>query len=279
MSTTNHSAAQQVSDVPEILEAILPNLPIRNIWTNAIPICRHWRDTIEDSIKLRRALFFKPINERRLAEISYALWDRPRTASESLRDFTDQYHRADYGPVETLWEEHKNDVNMHRVQKTPHFGYAWHLDIVGAKNVEEHDGLKAVKRLEASWRRMLICQPPVVSVRVVCKEDTESELTCPYSLTFSGQAVNKAEGLRMGDLVHECSHLTYGGRSLLSIAGTRRWVNVEIAADVVHLMRAHGSMTWSESDVCLDTDSEDELWSNLGMCARECDSSKCAGVL
>jgi hypothetical protein len=52
-------AAQQVFDITELLEAILLELPIKDLLF-AQKICRRFKAVIEDSTSLQKALFFQP---------------------------------------------------------------------------------------------------------------------------------------------------------------------------------------------------------------------------
>lgn len=50
------SAAQQVFDLPELLENIFVFLPERNIVVSK-RVCRYWKQAIEGSVKIQRKLF------------------------------------------------------------------------------------------------------------------------------------------------------------------------------------------------------------------------------
>ncbi|KAK5124041.1 hypothetical protein LTR85_002238 [Meristemomyces frigidus] len=70
---------------PELLEAILLQLPIRDVLLNAPLVCKHWQTTITDSPRLQQALFFKPLNGKPLRFI-----DRSHTKGRA-EDVDDQY--------------------------------------------------------------------------------------------------------------------------------------------------------------------------------------------
>lgn len=48
-----------VLDIPELLEAILLHLPTRDLLLSQ-GVSRHWKEIVDESIALQRALFFEP---------------------------------------------------------------------------------------------------------------------------------------------------------------------------------------------------------------------------
>jgi len=52
-------AAQRTFDVPELLEHVLLQLPIKDLLF-AQKVCKHWKQTIEASPRAQQALFFRP---------------------------------------------------------------------------------------------------------------------------------------------------------------------------------------------------------------------------
>lgn len=56
---TKNSAAQRFSDTFELLEMVLLNLPLRNLFTIQ-RTTRSFRDTVANSLKLRRRMFLEP---------------------------------------------------------------------------------------------------------------------------------------------------------------------------------------------------------------------------
>lgn len=118
---------------PELLEAILLDLDMRSLLTAAVRVCRQWRDLIQGSILLQRALFFEceetPAGAGEitfnllLTEIFPLLFDFSGTPG-SHRGFNDLAIEA-------------APIGRHRA---------------------------TFYRLDASWRRMHIRQPPVAHV-------------------------------------------------------------------------------------------------------------------
>lgn len=119
-----------VFTTPELLESILLSLDIRSLLTSALRVCLQWRDLIQGSILLRRALFFEC--EENLAENEVRF--NPLLV-ELFPIFFDFYGVPNRGfndlAIEAL------PIGRHRV---------------------------AFYRRNASWRRMHIRQPPVKHV-------------------------------------------------------------------------------------------------------------------
>ncbi|KAF2166461.1 hypothetical protein M409DRAFT_54807 [Zasmidium cellare ATCC 36951] len=128
---SNRAKAKALS-IPEILEQILLNLRICDLIFPIPLVCRQWRDTIEGSSKLQQALFLSPLPGGPLYLSSHP----------SLRP---------------KWIAHENDRHTHIISVNPFYtrflGYC-------AGRVRRED-LRKFARPEASWRGMLVCQPPV----------------------------------------------------------------------------------------------------------------------
>lgn len=127
--STSELPVSMVLTTPELLEPILLNLDMRCLLTSALRVCRQWRDLIQGSIWLQRALFFeceeKPAGSQEvefnplLLELFPILFDLAGTPGP--RGF--------------------NDL---AIEALP----------IGRRRV-------AFYRLNASWRRMHLRQPPV----------------------------------------------------------------------------------------------------------------------
>jgi len=184
-----------VFNIPELLEIILRHLPIKRL-LHVQRVCRQWRATVESSLELQRALFFEPISSETLVRCS--------------RD--NQRQRP--------WARSEGDAYVHRVQKKP---YLESLQSCTGKTAEARE---AFFRPEASWRRMLICQPSVRSVSLYNSASGLRRFTCKFF-------VAKAEdGVRLHALRHFCS------THLVEIFFAAQWEAVELAIEVKHLVRA-----------------------------------------
>ena len=145
------TAALRVLDVFELLEMILIQLPIKDLLTHAQRVSRTWRATVKNSTRLQRALFISPV---------------PSTPLE-LIDTT-------YG---SLWVARESNLRPITVLENP---YYW--SILATITYGHHKaGLYAYA--EASWRQMLVTQPPL-SV-LLYRLDSQSNMT---TLLFSRPA-------------------------------------------------------------------------------------------
>ncbi|PYH43016.1 uncharacterized protein BP01DRAFT_122553 [Aspergillus saccharolyticus JOP 1030-1] len=135
--------AQHVLNTPELLELILTQLDLRTLLTSAQRTCRTWHTLIRTSLPLQEALFFHPIKSGHNAPshdstttptINPLLqWAFPQFLSQPPSD----YYPSSLNPFDDL-------TSLAHRAKHP-----------------------AYLRPEASWRRMLVQQPPARSVGVL----------------------------------------------------------------------------------------------------------------
>ncbi|KAJ5171955.1 hypothetical protein N7492_004548 [Penicillium capsulatum] len=118
-----------VCDIPELLELILLHLDLRTLLTTAQSTCRAWTSLIRNSPRIQQALFFASANHR---EKVY----NPLLAEKFSPFFPNDSPGSEY-PLFTF-----TACDMF---KTP-------------------DQTNAFMRKEASWRRMLVQQPPVPGI-------------------------------------------------------------------------------------------------------------------
>lgn len=135
---TDEPSVSMVLTIPELLEPILLCLDMRSLLTSAIRVCRQWRDLIQGSNLLQRALFFK-------------IEEKPAGSEEAmLNPLLVELFPILFGFAGTLVPGSINDL---AIEALP----------IGQRRV-------AFYRRDASWRRMHIRQPPVKDVGV-CTED------------------------------------------------------------------------------------------------------------
>ncbi|KAF8158946.1 hypothetical protein K438DRAFT_328754 [Mycena galopus ATCC 62051] len=164
----------EVISTPEILEQILVQLPIRDLLVTVPLVCKTWQ-AVTLSPALQRALFFAPDSASK------------RVQNPLLREM--------FPPFFAFWEASKGSFSdMDDIEAMP-----WSK----APN--------AFKRQEASWRRMLIAQPPPQSVII---QQTTSGMTG----LSERQAMLKDLSFRMG-LLYDLTAL------LVSDEVTTFWVH------------------------------------------------------
>lgn len=125
-----------VPDIPELLENILLNLPIRDLLL-AQRVNKTFQATILGSSKLQQALFLKPLAGKFL-----------------------YYQPPPRAPL--LWLESPEDPMHHTVHGNPFF-YHVYGDVTSAKDSPASPKSDAIQRPEASWRRMLVSQPLIIT--------------------------------------------------------------------------------------------------------------------
>lgn len=138
--------------VVELLELILLNLPMRELLLSQ-RVCRRWKDVITGSQALQRALYFLPEPDVECHSPSFtgkpiSSYFRPNRLLEDA--FWNQF---DIPPVsdESCIPHQKLRCYCSATVRLRTFAAEWH---------------ESMKYEEASWRRMLITQPPVCSVSV-----------------------------------------------------------------------------------------------------------------
>jgi hypothetical protein len=124
-ATQSMNHQPQALFIPEILEAILLELPLQDLLTNAQLVNREWRTAIKSSKSIQKALFFKA---------------DPAASSQKPR-FNPLLQKA-FPP----WFDGRR-----------HYRGKPFTDLKWSKNDEKRT---AYMRKEASWRRMLPMQPP-----------------------------------------------------------------------------------------------------------------------
>ncbi|PYH71273.1 F-box protein [Aspergillus vadensis CBS 113365] len=164
-------AAQKIC-IPELLEMILLQLDMRTLLISAQRVCRAWHTLIKDSSSLQTLLFFKPATE-------------PFTAELRARAITEDNPLLSY-----LWHEFwQKRVSTSSVS----------LELPQLDPQRE----KVFLREEASWRQMLLRQPPVSLMSVVGYGNT---YRAPQGSTLWFKAEDKF--MRLGYLYSEMSRLS-----------------------------------------------------------------------
>ncbi|KAK4227264.1 hypothetical protein QBC38DRAFT_478060 [Podospora fimiseda] len=174
----------------ELLENILLQLDMRTLLTVAQRVHTHWRKVINTSPALQQHLFFRPINTP-CGSVPRVI-QNPLMASEFYPFF------RTWAPKEnqTIWQ-HRDRILPLAYQPTAEIdsGILWgHLPgfTMMANNKRIHN---AYTRPEASWRRMLVSQPPPRRIGRV-KEWGRDEVF----RNWDRKVVEVEDGLTMGDL-------------------------------------------------------------------------------
>ncbi|KAH7360829.1 hypothetical protein BKA65DRAFT_547540 [Rhexocercosporidium sp. MPI-PUGE-AT-0058] len=181
-SKQTRTAAQQVLSTPELLENILRHLPFHDLLVHAQRVNRTFNDVISSSLPIQKSLFFLPAPDQVEPQPC------PFLRASSNTRFVDRRVQD--------WDQVQRESRK-QGHKRPHHRGEW-LDDSGimpySRNAASSARKEAVAREDASWRRMLIIQPPIKEVHV-----------------DSGKGwIVSDDWLRMGDLhknVVTCRHI------------------------------------------------------------------------
>lgn len=132
---TEDSKRNWVRLAPEIWEMIFRQLDMRTLLTAAQRVCRTWENLIKGTPSIQKALFFTPI-------------ERPANS-----DYTNLDYRITHSPLlteafPTVFLGSQNTAREFRFES---------LDMM-----QNSHKMEVYIRKEASWRRMLVQQPPIM---------------------------------------------------------------------------------------------------------------------
>lgn len=207
------SSTQTVLGMPELFENILLHVHLRTLLTAAQLVNREWRATIVNSPALQRALFFQP-------------WPAIPSPSPSTGVGKEQQPCP------------KPKINPLLAEAFPMF---FDKCCFGRRKSElasfAHNSAAgygdALLQVGASWRRMLICQPPVMRLGIWHRYRPQRgprlpNRDCPGSFTCRAFSLQEEErpawpelgllpGLRMGTLYDRVIDMLVGGRCSVAL--------------------------------------------------------------
>ncbi|PLB46530.1 hypothetical protein P170DRAFT_511278 [Aspergillus steynii IBT 23096] len=170
---------------PELLEIILLHLDTRTLLVSAQRVCRTWTALIQTSPAIQQALFFQ--QTARNPNLERDKWNTESIWHSLLPSRLQENGKIDQGSINGYESPHPPRIyNPLLVQAFPPFFPPIHDNEEKATETEtqtEHEGREkeneisfsfkpldmlsspqkktAYMRKEASWRKMLLCQPPV----------------------------------------------------------------------------------------------------------------------
>ncbi|KAJ5652691.1 hypothetical protein N7507_010117 [Penicillium longicatenatum] len=158
-------------NIPEILEMILLQIDMRTLLISCQRVCREWRNMITKSLPIQKVLFFTPIKEFE--------WGTGEKVHNSLL--------AEMFPTCFPGKGDEDDCKF---------------DFSDCAMTKSSAGLDRFVRKGASWRMMLVQQPPILELGLFhidsCRGgDDASSIIIPAN---PKQTANGEEGLRMGRL-------------------------------------------------------------------------------
>lgn len=174
------AAKAEVMETKELFEMILFRMSLQDLLMKAQRVSKHWETTIDSSQKLQQALFFEPI---------------PAIAFPELFE----------SPImQPYWQVSKSDLIPTTVVANPFYIRLNQPNL--SPEIARH-----LWEPESSWRKMLICQPPVL-----------------VQIQNPGGSRQQTTRNTMGELTNP------GFRHLFAnLVGTALWKKAECAIDVV----------------------------------------------
>ncbi|KAK8077291.1 hypothetical protein PG996_003461 [Apiospora saccharicola] len=136
-------------EIPELLEKILLHLDQRELLVNAQRVCRQWRQCITDTPSIQQHLFLLPEPAR--GRTSNADADKPRQNPLLVKDFPEWFMHGNTWPP---------DQRLRFVRTTEPYFRGYDRDVVYPESERITKRLEAYAYPQASWRRMLLLQPP-----------------------------------------------------------------------------------------------------------------------
>ncbi|KAJ5827729.1 hypothetical protein N7447_004492 [Penicillium robsamsonii] len=193
MTSLQTPTQSRALSIPEIFELILLNLDIRTLLTKATRICHTWSHFINSSPRIQWTLFFRPLDN--------AL-NKPKIQNPLLAEtFPSIFHQSGSSNGGST-KYNDTDVDTANEDTTSNLTFTT-FDMV--RNPHKWD---AYIRPEASWRRMLVQQPPVYTVSLL-RSNVGHGGQYLYIYEALDDQKEPAGGLRM-DIVFEA--LVFGDR-------------------------------------------------------------------
>ncbi|KAL2012437.1 hypothetical protein VTN00DRAFT_5155 [Thermoascus crustaceus] len=160
----------RVLSTPELLELILLHLDMRTLLTSAQLVCHAWTDLITSSPSIQQALFFRcvPVDSSSRTSIK-------KVYNPLLAELFPPFFPQDPTTTATAISTHQGHGNEDPVQNetnnntslTPDGQDAREFTLASLDLAKHPEKRTAYLRREASWRRMLIQQPPALTVSYV----------------------------------------------------------------------------------------------------------------
>ncbi|PWY91897.1 hypothetical protein BO94DRAFT_461505 [Aspergillus sclerotioniger CBS 115572] len=163
------SSTQWVLFTPELLEMILLQLDLRTLVASAQRVCRAWNGLIQGSSSLQEALFLKPIKKH-----------KNNLTENTINPLLAEAFPAIFLQNEALFPRNKNEFTL--------------ADLDMIRNPEKK---AAYLRPEASWRRMLIQQPPAFKLGIFCWSGSPFGYGIDYEMQQLKDTQQWHDGIRM----------------------------------------------------------------------------------
>ncbi|KAH6607373.1 f-box domain-containing [Trichoderma cornu-damae] len=214
---TSNRATQKALRTPELLENIFLRLDMPTLLVSIQRVNKAWKQVVDGSLALQRKLYFKPDPNARRGRHPQWKWTKdsreifPVLNTLLLRRFGSCFFNFGgvYGWLRRAesFYEHRWTPNHHRLKKVETlFGRHMVYKSMGPEEPTPLEKLQAVKdrerftRAGASWRRMLVSQPPIPDFCAMMFEPLHHDPRPQKMETSTIGSDDPEGGLRMGQL-------------------------------------------------------------------------------
>ncbi|KAL4950224.1 hypothetical protein BDW69DRAFT_187563 [Aspergillus filifer] len=217
------TATERALCLPEILELILLKMNMTDLLVAAQRVNSYWLATIRNSPRLQQALFFEPVSSPANPQELYNL---PDSMSRGGSPIPEPYCTRLWVSINPLLRKHFGRMffNLTNVREFYHWEY-FMQQIALPRQLDLRRGSideackarwRAYTRREASWRRMLVTQPPQPGLGYVRRSKTGSGISIVHTAFLDTSKIstdrnspdfNMKPGLRFGllyDIVQDC---------------------------------------------------------------------------
>ncbi|KAI1112487.1 hypothetical protein F5Y14DRAFT_270281 [Nemania sp. NC0429] len=192
---------EPVLAIPELLEAILLQLDMTSLLLSASRVNKTWNHVIETSPAIQKALYFQPVQDNCSTQNPKQKPTAPTVNPLLLKKFGAYFFAADehHGRV------HRACDAFHKLPWEENRGIdlATTLEMQRAITSQKRD-CSRFTRTGASWRRMLVSQPPPTELGALWQEAGLSSAIKPMQTAFQALIVPGTSmhptGIQMGHL-------------------------------------------------------------------------------
>lgn len=247
---------------PELLEEILMHMDSRDILLNQ-RVCKLWAKTIDHSIWLQRMIFMKPVDCGQVSWLDWRFDDKRLYTTVHLGEpLRARRHTGGFRYV-AHWGQSRVDGGKFQVFINPMLAKRFPIisrDMVKAGPVYAIGG--GMDNPAASWKKMLITQPPINTMFL--EWDHDSDIHRVYrDRGWSVVPMNRfpgSHGITAADLIEHMPRQTTG---FVWIEGSEFWqkfVGLESLHDVVQEQCAKDSTYQQEDQQSVgDADGDDDV--------------------
>ncbi|PHH77114.1 hypothetical protein CDD82_3661 [Ophiocordyceps australis] len=179
-------------EIPELLEAILINVDFQTLLVSTQRVCTRWRDVVATSPKIQEKLFFKPVGGADQAGADMPMWNEVLFSKFNILSFD----LTTWGHTVGNYVPQANAASWAEMSAWTEFSEAIRDD----KPLDDEFHGQSFTRRDGSWRRMLVCQPPLPGIGLL----------------------RDAGGVRIGDL-YDVVETGASNKAWIRVAWKRYW--------------------------------------------------------